>query len=93
MILDAAINKPKFNEMAIAEAQIATVRETIGGKPFLVTMDRGYTAIPAFLRMIDSQTYFVARLKSSDSKRNNKPFPLMMKTYRSSSPKAIGITI
>ena len=48
MILDAAINKPKFNEMAIAEAQIATVRETIGDKPFLVTMDRGYTAIPAF---------------------------------------------
>ena len=68
MILDAAINKPKFNEMAIAEAQIATVRETIGDKPFLVTMDRGYTAIPAFLRMIDSQTYFVARLKSSDFK-------------------------
>ena len=68
MILDATINAPKFNEMAIAEAQIAKVRETIGDKPFLVTMDRGYTAIPAFLRMIDSKIYFVARLKSSDFK-------------------------
>ena len=68
MILDAAINKPKFNEMAVAEAQIASVRETIGDKPFLVTMDRGYPGIPAFLRMIDSQTYFVARLKSCDFK-------------------------
>ena len=68
MILDAAINKPKFNEMAVAEAQIARVRETIGDKPFLVTMDRGYPGIPAFLRMIDSQTYFVARLKSCDFK-------------------------
>ena len=68
MILDAAINKPKFNEMAVAEAQIASVKETIGDKPFLVTMDRGYPGIPAFLRMIDSQTYFVVRLKSSDFK-------------------------
>ena len=66
IILDATINKPKFNEMAVAEAQIAKVRETIGDKPFLVTMDRGYPATPAFLRMIDNQTYFVARLKYSD---------------------------
>ena len=66
IILDATINKPKFNEMAVAEAQIAKVRETIGDKPFLVTMDRGYPATPAFLRMIDNQTYFVTRLKSSD---------------------------
>ena len=72
MILDATINAPKFNEMAIAEAQIAKVRETIGDKPFLVTMDRGYTAIPAFLRMIDSKIYFVARLKSSDFKAEQK---------------------
>lgn len=72
MILDATINAPKFNEMAIAEAQIAKVRETIGDKPFLVTMDRGYAAIPAFLRMIDSKIYFVARLKSSDFKAEQK---------------------
>lgn len=68
MILDARINKVKFNEMAVAEAQIAMVRETIGDHPFVVTMDRGYPSIPAFLRMIDSKTYFVARLKSSDFK-------------------------
>lgn len=34
----------------------------------MVVMDRGYPSIPAFLRMIDSKTYFVARLKSSDFK-------------------------
>ena len=68
MVLDADINAPKFNEMAIAEAQIAKVRETIGNLPFMVTMDRGYPSIPAFIRMIDSKTYFVARLKSSDFK-------------------------
>ena len=68
MILDASINKVKFNEMAVAEAQITEVRKTIGDHPFLVTMDRGYPSIPAFLRMIDSKTFFVARLKSSDFK-------------------------
>lgn len=68
MILDASCNRVKFNEMAVAEAQIANVRETIGGLPFVVTMDRGYPSIPAFLRMIDNGTYFVARLKSSDFK-------------------------
>ena len=72
MILNASINKVKFNEMAIAESQIASVRETIGDRPFMVTMDRGYPATPAFLRMIDSGTYFVARLKSSDYKAEQK---------------------
>ena len=68
MILEASINKVKFNEMAVAESQIAAVRETIGDHPFVVTMDRGYPSTPAFLRMIDSDTCFVARLKSSDFK-------------------------
>jgi hypothetical protein len=68
MILDADIQRVKFNEMAVAEKQIASVRETIGNHPFMVTMDRGYPSIPAFLRMIDSKTCFVARLKSSDFK-------------------------
>lgn len=68
MILDASCNRVKFNEMAVAEAQIARVRESIGNLPFVVTMDRGYPSIPAFLRMIGNGTYFVARLKSSDFK-------------------------
>ena len=68
MILDASINKVKFNEMAVAEAQITEVRKTIGDHPFLVTMDRGYPSTPAYLRMIDCKTFFVARLKSSDFK-------------------------
>ncbi len=68
MILDVSINKPKFNEMSVAEKQIARVRETIGNHPFMVVMDRGYPSIPSFLRMIDSQTYFVTRLKSIDFK-------------------------
>lgn len=68
MILDASINKVKFNEMAVAEAQISAVRETIGDHPFMVVMDRGYPSTSAFLRMIDSNIYFVVRLKSSDYK-------------------------
>ncbi len=69
MILDAKCNRVKFNEMAVAESQIARVRDTIGPDiPFIVTMDRGYTSIPAFMRMIDSGVYFVARLKSTDFK-------------------------
>jgi len=68
MILDTSCNRVKFNEMAVAEAQIARVHETIGDLPFVVTMDRGYPSIPAFLRMIGNGTYFVARLKSSDFK-------------------------
>ena len=68
MILDASIGKAKFNEMAVAESQISRVRETIGNHPFLVIMDRGYPSTVAFLRMIDSKVYFVARLKSSDFK-------------------------
>lgn len=69
MILDADCNKVKFNEMAVAEAQIAKVRDTIGSDmPFMVTMDRGYPSTPSFLRMIDEGVFFVARLKSSDFK-------------------------
>ena len=72
MILDASINKAKFNEKAVAESQISTVRKTIGDHPFIVTMDRGYPSTPWFLRMIDSKTYFVARLKESDYKAEQK---------------------
>lgn len=68
MIIEADCNKVKFNEMAVAEAQISRVRDTIGDHPFIVTMDRGYPSIPAFLRMMDQNVYFVARLKSTDFK-------------------------
>ena len=68
MVIAADINRVKFNEMAVAQAQIDAVRETIGSHPFMVTMDRGYPSIPAFMRMIDNGTLFVARLKSSDFK-------------------------
>ena len=72
LILDVSINRPKFNEMAVAEKQIAKVRETIGGHPFMVVMDRGYPSIPAFLRLIDSNIFFVARLSSTDLKAEQK---------------------
>ena len=69
MILEADCNKVKFNEMSVAEAQIAKVRDTIGSDmPFMVTMDRGYPSTPSFMRMIDEGVFFVARLKSSDFK-------------------------
>jgi len=72
MIIDSTINRVKFNEMAVAEEQLANVRETIGAHPFLVTLDRGYPSIPAFLRLIDSETKFVARLKKSDFKQEQR---------------------
>ena len=72
MIIDSTINRVKFNEMAVAEEQLAHVSETIGDLPFLVTLDRGYPSIPAFLRMIDSDTKFVARLKKSDFSQEQK---------------------
>lgn len=68
MILYATIGRGKFNEMAVAESQLEMVRETIGDRPFLTTFDRGYPSIPSFMRMIDSGTYFVVRLASSDFK-------------------------
>lgn len=72
-ILDASINRVKFHEMAIAEEQIYRVRETIGDQaPFMVIMDRGYTSMPAFLRLIDHGAAFVVRLKSSDFKAEQK---------------------
>lgn len=68
-ILDSSINQVKFDEMRIAQEQIANVQETIGNRyPFMVIMDRGYPSTPAFLQFIDTGIYFVARLKSSDYK-------------------------
>lgn len=73
MIICASLHRHKFNEMVAAEAQIAVVRETIGSDiPFLVTMDRGYPSIPSLMRFIDNGIYFVARLKSSDFKAEQK---------------------
>lgn len=68
-ILDATINRVKFHEMAVAEQQIYHIRDTIGDRyPFMVIMDRGYTSMPAFLRLLDHGVAFVVRLKSSDFK-------------------------
>ena len=72
MILDSTLNRVKFNEMAVAEEQLSHVNETIGDLPFLVTLDRGYPSIPAFLRLIDSDTKFVARLKKHDFKKEQR---------------------
>jgi hypothetical protein len=52
--------------MAICEAQLETVRDSIGDHPYLVTLDRGYISIPAFMRMINDGKYFAARLKKRD---------------------------
>ena len=69
MILEAGCNKWKFNEAAALENQLRIVNQTIGEKPFLVTMDRGYPSIPFFLRLINAGIYFVARLKTTDFKQ------------------------
>ena len=72
MILDSTLNRVKFNEMTVAEEQLSHVNETIGDLPFLVTLDRGYPSIPAFLRLIDSDTKFVARLRKHDFKKEQR---------------------
>ena len=68
-ILDSSINQVKFDEMRVAQSQIAKVKDTIGERySYMVIMDRGYPSTPAFLNFIDAGVYFVARLKSSDYK-------------------------
>ena len=69
MIIEASINRHKFNEIAAADRHIANVRETIGNDiPFMVTMDRAYPSAPSFLRFIDNGIYFLMRMKTQDFK-------------------------
>ena len=67
-ILKTTIKQHKFNEMAVAEEQIASVKDTIGNRPFLVTMDRGYPSLLSFIRYIENGTCFCVRLSSKDYK-------------------------
>ncbi len=70
MILESDCNKVKFDEMRLAEKQIERVPETIGeNQPFVIIMDRGYPSTPAFIHMMDKGIKFLARLKSSDYKK------------------------
>lgn len=70
MILESDCRKCKFDEMRLAEEQIGRVSETIGiSQPFLVVMDRGYPSTAAFIRMMEKDILFLARLKSSDYKK------------------------
>lgn len=70
MILESDCQRCKFDEMTIAEMQLNRVRNTIGNtQPYLVVMDRGYPSVSAFIRMMDKGVFFLARLKSSDFKR------------------------
>ncbi len=70
MIIESGCNRCKFDEMSVAESQIDRVYETVGtGQPFVVVMDRGYPSTPAFIRMMDKNIYFLARLKGSDYKK------------------------
>ena len=70
MILESDCCKCKFDEMRLAEEQIDRVSETIGAsQPFLVIMDRGYPSTAAFIRMMEKGVLFLARLKSSDYKK------------------------
>lgn len=72
-ILDSSINKVKFDEMRVAQEQLSNIKDTIGDRyPYMVIMDRGYPSTPAFLKFIDDGIYFVARLKISDYKAEQK---------------------
>lgn len=72
-ILNSSINKVKFDEMRVAQEQLSNIKDTIGDRyPYMVIMDRGYPSTPAFLKFIDDGIYFVARLKTSDYKAEQK---------------------
>lgn len=72
-ILDSSINRVKFDEMRVAQEQLSNIKDTIGDRyPYMVIMDRGYPSTPAFLKFMDDGIYFVARLKSSDYKAEQK---------------------
>ena len=72
-VLDSSINQVKFDEMRVAQAQLSNIRETIGNRfPYMIIMDRGYPSTPAFLKFIDDGIFFVARLKTSDYKAEQK---------------------
>lgn len=72
-VLDSSINQVKFDEMRVAQEQLSNIRETIGNRfPYMIIMDRGYPSTPAFLKFIDDGIFFVARLKSSDYKAEQK---------------------
>jgi hypothetical protein len=59
--------------MRVAQKQLKEIRDTIGDRyPYLVIMDRGYPSTLAFLNFIDDGVYFVARLKTSDYKAEQK---------------------
>ena len=70
MVLESDCCRCKFDEMSLAEEQIDRVHETIGSsQPFLVVMDRGSPSTAAFIRMMEKGILFLARLKSSDYKK------------------------
>ncbi len=70
MVLESDCRKCKFDEMRLAEEQIDRVPEAIGtSQPFLVVMDRGYPSTAAFIQMMEKGILFLARLKSSDYKK------------------------
>ena len=72
-ILESSINTVKFDEMRVDQEQLKGIKDTIGNRyPYLVVMDRGYPSTPAFLNFIDDGVYFVARLKTSDYKAEQK---------------------
>ena len=68
--LESDCCKCKFDEMRLAEEQAGRVPETTGiPQPYLVAMDRGYPSTAAFIRMMEKDILFLARLKSSDYKK------------------------
>lgn len=69
LILESDCNKVKFDEMRVAEQQLDRLPKTIGDKPYVVIMDRGYPSTPAFIHMIEKGILFLARLKTSDYKK------------------------
>lgn len=70
MILESDCQRCKFDKMRLAEEQIDRVCETIGiSQPFLVVMNRGYPSTATFIRMMEKGILFLARLKSSDYKK------------------------
>ena len=69
LIIEADIQSGKFNENALAQEQAFRIKDTIGNRPFMLVMDRGYPSLPLFMRFIDGNIPFVARLSSYSLKK------------------------
>ena len=72
MIIDCTINRCKFNEKKQAEVHLNKSPDIIGEEKFILLLDRGYSSMEFFVNRLENEQKFIARLKSSDFKKEQK---------------------